>query len=47
MAYPDADVFHCSDAGLKRVHYEDTEHFQIMHDFVTNPRRMLDILLSE
>ncbi|MYN29230.1 AAA family ATPase [Duganella levis] len=47
MAYPDADVFHCSDAGLKRVHYEDTEHFQIMHDFVTNPQRMLDILLSE
>lgn len=46
MAYPDADVFHCSDAGLKRVHYEDTEHFQIMHDFVTNPQRMLDILLS-
>lgn len=46
MAYPDADVFHCSDAGLKRVRYEDTEHFQIMHDFVTNPQRMLDILLS-
>lgn len=46
MAYPDADVYHCSDAGLKRVHYEDTEHFQIMHDFVTNPQRMLDILLS-
>ncbi len=46
MAYPDADIFHCSEAGLKRVHYEDTEHFQIMHDFVTNPQRMLDILLS-
>ncbi|NYE60532.1 putative ATPase [Duganella sp. 1224] len=46
MAYPDADVFHCSEAGLKRVHYEDTEHFQIMHDFVLNPQRMLDILLS-
>ncbi|MYM74514.1 AAA family ATPase [Duganella sp. FT134W] len=46
MAYPDADVYHCSEAGLKRVHYEDTEHFQIMHDFVTNPQRMLDILLS-
>lgn len=46
MAYPDADVYMCSEAGIKRVHYEDTEHFQIMHDFVVNPQRMLDILLD-
>lgn len=34
------------EAGLKRVHYEDTQHCQIMHDFIVNPQRMLDILLS-
>lgn len=46
MAYPDADVYLCSASGIKRVHYEDTEHFQVMHDFVVNTKRMLDILLE-
>ena len=46
MAYPDAYVYSCSDAGIERVTYEETEHFQVMHDFVMNPKRMLDILLD-
>lgn len=46
MAYPDAYVYACSDTGLKRVRYEETEHFQVMHDFIKNPKRMLDILLD-
>jgi len=46
MAYPDAWVHECSAAGIQRVHYQDTEHFQVMHDFVVNPERMLDILLD-
>jgi predicted ATPase len=46
MAYPDAWVYQCSAEGIQRVHYQDTEHFQVMHDFVVNPERMLDILLD-
>lgn len=46
MAYPDAYVYSCSNTGLKRVRYEETEHFQVMHDFIKNPKRMLDILLD-
>jgi len=46
MAYPDAWVYQCSAEGIERVHYQDTEHFQVMHDFVVNPERMLDILLD-
>jgi predicted ATPase len=26
--------------------YRDTEHFQVMHDFLSNPERMLRILLD-
>ena len=36
----------CSDTGIHQVTYEETEHFQVMHDFVVNPKRMLDILLD-
>lgn len=46
MTYPDAYVYSCSEAGMRRVGYEETEHFQVMHDFVVNPKRMLDILLD-
>jgi len=31
---------------IKRIDYYDTEHYRVMHDFVVNPRRMLDILFS-
>lgn len=46
MAYPGADVYMCTDSGLKQVSYQDTEHFQVTHDFIRNPGRMLNILLD-
>jgi len=46
MTYPDAYIYSCSESGMRRVGYEETEHFQVMHDFVVNPKRMLDILLD-
>jgi len=46
MAYPDAVIYQCTDTGIRQVTYEETEHFQVMHDFVVNPKRMLDILLD-
>lgn len=46
MAYPDAYIYACSESGIQRVKYEETEHYQVMHDFLMNPKRMLDILLD-
>ena len=46
MAYPNATIYACSQNGLERVEYVDTEHYKIMHDFMKNPARMLDVLLA-
>jgi len=46
MAYPDACIYACSSDGVVRVDYYDTEHYQVMHDFIVNPKRMLDVLLA-
>ena len=46
MAYPNATIYACSQDGLERVEYTDTEHYKIMHDFMKNPARMLDVLLA-
>lgn len=46
MAYPEAWIYSCSASGLARVEYRDTEHYQVMHDFLSNPERMLRILLQ-
>jgi predicted ATPase len=46
MAYPDAYIYSFSSDGIARLEYEETEHYQVMHDFLANPKRMLDILFN-
>ncbi|WP_229008629.1 AAA family ATPase [Methylophilus sp. Leaf408] len=46
MAYPDAWIYACSPSGLTRTEYRDTEHYQITHDFIMHPERMLKVLLN-
>ena len=46
MAYPNATIYACSADGLVRVEYAETEHYKVMHDFMKNPSRMLDVLLA-
>lgn len=46
MAYPDAWIYSCSQTGLSRVEYKETEHYQITHDFLANPERMLQLLFE-
>jgi predicted ATPase len=46
MAYPHAHIYSFGEDGVRRVRYEETEHYQVMHDFLANPKRMLDILLA-
>ena len=45
MAYPDALIYQIKD-DLEAVSYQDTEHYQVMRSFITNPQKMLDILLN-
>jgi len=46
MAYPHAYIYAFSRKGLKRVVYEDTEHYRITREFLMNPKRMLNVLLE-
>ncbi|SFU40478.1 Predicted ATPase [Polaromonas sp. YR568] len=46
MAYPDAWIYACTKDGLARIAYRDTEHYQVMSDFLQNPERMLRELLD-
>ncbi len=46
MAFPNAEIIEFSQNGLEKVHYEDTEHFQITKQFLENPERMLHYLLK-
>jgi predicted ATPase len=46
MAYPDAWIYSCNESGLTRVEYRETEHYQVAHDFLSNPDRMLHLLLD-
>ncbi len=47
MAYPGASIYEFSTQGIKRVKYEDTEHFQLTKLFLEDPERMLHHLLGE
>jgi Predicted ATPase len=46
MAYPDSILYELND-GFKIVNYQDTEHYKIMKSFIGNPKKILDILMSE
>lgn len=46
MAYPDALIYQCTEEGIIRVAYDDTEHVRVTRDFLNNPKRMLDHLLQ-
>jgi predicted ATPase len=46
MAYPGAFIYQFSPAGIQRVDYQETEHYQITRSFLSNPQRMMQILFE-
>jgi len=46
MAYPDANIFLCSDKGISQVAYEDTEHFKITRDFLAHHQHVMRALMA-
>lgn len=45
LAYPEADIYEIKE-GIKKVCYEETEHYKIMRDFLNNREKMLRILME-
>lgn len=46
MAYPDSIVYELDDE-FRAVQYQETEHYKIMKSFIGNPKKFLDILMTE
>ena len=47
LAYPDAWIYQFGEAGVQRVEYESTEHFNVYRDFLENRHASLRILLGD
>ncbi|WPC39576.1 AAA family ATPase [Clostridium sp. JS66] len=45
MAYPDSLIYEL-EGQFKKVGYKDTEHVQVMKQFVNNTEKMLDIIMN-
>jgi len=45
MSYPDAIIYELND-GFKKVEYTDTEHYQVMKEFINNTDRMLSLIMD-
>ena len=39
-------IYTFSPKGIERVEYKDTEHYRVTRDFLSNPQRMLKVLLA-
>lgn len=45
MSYPDSLIYELK-GEFRKVGYKDTEHFQVMKQFVNNTEKMLDIIMD-
>ena len=46
MAFPGAKVYEFSKQGIEQKNYKETEHFQIMKNFLQNPEQLINIILK-
>lgn len=46
MAYPNADILHVSDKGVKLIDYEDTEQYRLTKYFINNYKKMTNELIA-
>jgi predicted ATPase len=47
MAYPDAHILQLGAGAVRRVAYEETEHFTVTRDFLNRYPRMLEVLFAD
>lgn len=46
MAYPDACIYQCDKNGISEIAYEDTEHFKVTRQFLSDPQRHMRDLME-
>jgi predicted ATPase len=46
MSYPNSLIYELSEDGIEEKKLEETNHFQIMKQFLNDPKRMLHHLLE-
>lgn len=46
LAFPQAEIYECSDSGIRKVTYRETESYQLTKQFLDNPEGMLHYLLE-
>ena len=46
LAYPEATIYHLSEAGIREVAYTETEHYLVTRGFLANPSRTLSALFE-
>ncbi len=47
MTLPGSEIYEISERGIRSVSYEETEHFQVMRNFLAAPERSLKYLLND
>jgi predicted ATPase len=47
LAYPEARIYTFGEDGIIPVAYEDTEHYRVTRNFLSNPARSLRLLLAD
>lgn len=47
MAYPEADIYSFDRSPMRKIEYEETEHYQITRGFLNNRERVLEELFAE
>ena len=47
MAYPKASIFVLDSSGIKKMDYENTEHYQVTKEFINNYPKMLKVLMED
>ena len=47
LAYPNSTIYEFSESGINEVSYDKTESYRIFKSFMSDPKRMLDLLLSD
>ena len=46
LAFPEAEIYECSDSGIRKVQYRDTDSYRLTKQFLDNPEGMLHYLLE-
>ena len=47
MAFPGAEIMEFTSTGIRKVNYQETEHYQVTKRFLDDPQRMLHYLLND